>query len=457
MNTKLLDYLLEVDLIIKNAYIATVNSSNQIIKNGSIVINDTKIVYVGLDSSKYKAKRTIDAGGALVHPGFIDNHVHLNYHGLRWLIRDGADWNESLPIHAKYMANIDSESEKMSTSLAMLEMVKNGTTSFLEAGGVIGTDGVAETATNIGIRAFLGDSFVRDISSGGASTVSHDKDRAYKTLGEELVRNNKENGLVQGVVTLSGMGTASDELLKYAKDLADKNNVILNMHQSYQDTDYTDDSNRLGLFPMVHFAEIGLLDKNCTFSHVNCIDEKEVGPILDSEMSIVWCPMASMLYGVGGTINGSHLELFKNGLNISFGCDSANWTSSFDIGEQAFIALLTAREKTGDPSALTAEEILRIATINGSKALGKGTEFGSLEVGKRADLVVRKSYLPESLPGFDPIRDVMISSRSKSINTVIINGDIVVENGNSTKIDEDEFANEFKVYHQKLVKTLEDA
>ncbi len=457
MNTKLLDYLLEVDLIIKNAYIATVNSSNQIIKNGSIVINDTKIVYVGLDSSKYKAKRTIDAGGALVHPGFIDNHVHLNYHGLRWLIRDGSDWNESLPIHAKYMANIDSESEKMSTSLAMLEMVKNGTTSFLEAGGVIGTDGVAETATNIGIRAFLGDSFVRDISSGGASTVSHDKDRAYKTLGEELVRNNKENGLVQGVVTLSGMGTASDELLKYAKDLADKNNVILNMHQSYQDTDYMDDSNRLGLFPMVHFADIGLLDKNCTFSHVNCIDEKEVGPILDSEMSIVWCPMASMLYGVGGTINGSHLELFKNGLNISFGCDSANWTSAFDIGEQAFIALLTAREKTGDPSALTAEEILRIATINGSKALGKGTEFGSLEVGKRADLVVRKSYLPESLPGFDPIRDVMISSRSKSINTVIINGDIVVENGNSTKIDEDEFASEFKVFHQKLVQTLEGA
>ena len=457
MDTKLFDYLFEVDLIIKNAYIATVNSTNQIIKNGSIVINNTKIVYVGGDASKYKAKRTIDAGGALVHPGFIDNHVHLNYHSLRWLVRDGSDWNEALPIHAKYMANIDSESEKMSTSLAMLEMVKNGTTSFLEAGGIIGTDGVAEAANHIGMRAFLGDSFVRDISSGETSTVRHDKDRAYKTLGKELVRNNKENGLVQGVVTLSGMGTASDELLKYAKDLADKNSVILNMHQSYQDIDYISDRNRLGLSPMVHFAEIGVLGENCTFSHVNCIDEKEVGPILDSEMSIVWCPMASMLYGVGGTIKGSHLELFKNGLNISFGCDSANWTSAFDIGEQAFIALLTAREKTGDPSALTAEEILRIATINGSKALGKGTEFGSLEVGKRADLVVRKSSLPESLPGFDPIRDVMISSRSKSNNTVIINGDIVVENGNSTKIDEDEFANEFKVYHQKLVKTLEDA
>jgi cytosine/adenosine deaminase-related metal-dependent hydrolase len=345
----------------------------------------------------------------------------------------------------------------MSSTLAMLEMVKNGTTSFLEAGGIIDTDTVAEVAMDIGMRAFLGDPFIKDINPGGATTVDHDKDRAYKLLGNELIRNKNKNELVQGVVTLSGMGTASDNLLKFAKDLADKNNVILNMHQSYQDTDYMDDNNRLGLSPMVHFENIGLLDKNCTFSHVNRIDEKEIGPILDSNLSIVWCPMASMLYGVGGTINGKHLELFKNGLNISFGCDSANWTSAFDIGEQAFIALLTAREKTGDPSALTAEEILRISTINGSKALCKENEFGSLEVGKRADLIVRKTLLPESLPGFDPVREVMISSRSKSIDMVIINGDIVVEKGNSTKIDEDEFASKFKVFHEKLVERLENA
>ena len=457
LETRSSDYLHEVDLIIENAHIATVNNSNQIVKNGSIVIDQTKILHIGLDASNYKAKRTIDVGGALVHPGFIDNHVHLNYHSLRWLTRDGANWNESIPIHAKYMANINPEAEKMSSTLAMLEMVKNGTTSFLEAGGITDTDVVSEVAMGIGMRAFLGDSFIRDINSGGSTTVDHDKDRAYKSLGNELIRNKNKNELVQGVVTLSGMGTASDELLKFAKDLADKNNVVLNMHQSYQDTDYMDDNKRLGLPPMVHFGNIGLLDENCTFSHVNRIDEKEVGPILDSNLSIVWCPMASMLYGVGGTIKGRHLELFKNGLNVSFGCDSANWTSAFDIGEQAFIALLTAREKTGDPSALTAEEILRISTINGSKALCKETEFGSLEVGKRADLIVRKTSLPESLPGFDPVREVMISSRSKSIDMVIINGDIVVEKGNSTKIDEEEFASKFKGFHQKLVERLENA
>ena len=336
-------------------------------------------------------------------------------------------------------------------------MVKNGTTAFLESGGIVNTDAAAEAATNIGIRTFLGDAFIRDQDANGVSVSTKDKDKIYNLLGAELARNRDGNGLVQAVISLSGMGKASDDLLLMAKEMADTSGVILNMHQSYQENDYIEDNNRLGIPPMVHYDNIGLLDSNCMFAHVNCISDMEVRPILDSKLSIAWCPMASMLFGLGGTIKGKHLELFKNGINISFGCDSANWTSAFDIGEQAFIALLTAREKTGDPSALIAEEILRMATINGSKALRKESEFGSIEIGKRADLVIRKNTLPESLPGFDPLREVMVSSRSKSIDTVIINGDIVVENGYSTKLDEDEFANEFRVFHQKLIANLEKA
>ena len=140
-----------VDLIIKNACVATVDLNNQLLKNTSIVIRDTKIIFIGEDVSKYKSKRVIDAKGALVHPGFIDNHIHLNYHSLRWLFRDGADWNEALPIHNKYMDIANYESEYMSSMLAMLEMVKNGTTAFLESGGIINTDAAAEAAIGLAI------------------------------------------------------------------------------------------------------------------------------------------------------------------------------------------------------------------------------------------------------------------------------------------------------------------
>ena len=131
------------------------------------------------------------------------------------------------------------------------------------------------------------------------------------------------------------------------KAMADEHGVILNQHQSYQRLDTDEYTARLGCPPLVHFAKIGLLARNCTFAHVNILVDDEVPTVLESGMSIVWCPMASMLYGVGGTIYGRHLELYKQGANIALGCDSANWTSAFDIGEQAFIALLTARVSAG--------------------------------------------------------------------------------------------------------------
>ena len=135
---------------------------------------------------------------------------------------------------------------------------------------------------------------------------------------------------------------------------------------------------------------------------------------------------------------GRHLELHRLGANVALGCDSANWTSAFDLGEQAFIALLTAREKTGKPDALLAEEVLEMATINGARAVGMADRLGSLEVGKRADMVIRRQDLPEAWPDLDPIRSVVYSSRSKSVDTVIVDGNVVVENGHSTRTDETE-------------------
>ena len=162
-----------------------------------------------------------------------------------------------------------------------------------------------------------------------------------------------------------------------------------------------------------------------------------------------------MLYGVGGTFHGRHLELYKRGVNIALGCDSANWTSAFDLNEQGFIALLTAREKTGDPGALVAEDIMEMATVNGAKASGRADEIGSLEVGKRADLVIRSQDMPEASPMLDPLRYVVYSSRSKSVDTVIVNGEVIVENGHSTRVDEDEFAVRTREFTKKLFEQME--
>jgi cytosine/adenosine deaminase-related metal-dependent hydrolase len=171
-------------------------------------------------------------------------------------------------------------------------------------------------------------------------------------------------------------------------------------------------------------------------------------------MSVVWCPMASMLFGVGGTIRGRHSELHRAGANVVLGCDSANWTSAFDIGEEAFVALMTAREKTGNAGALLAEDVLEMATVNGARAVGMADRLGSLEAGKRADLVIRREDMPEAVPGLDPIRSVVYSSRSKSVDTVIVDGEVIVENGHSTRFDEEELFSRCRETSRSLLQRM---
>lgn len=426
------------DLLVRNAYVVTMDAERQVFTHGAIAISGESITDVGPDvkiGSQTKATKTIDAGGALVHPGFIDNHIHLDYHNLRWITEDGGGWDDCLPVHSNYMELIDPDLEYMSSKLASLEMARNGTTCFLEAGGIYNPDSAAAAIEEVGIRGMLSDAFVRDI--GAPAGAKPDRDRAFRILGSQLNRNNDPNALVRGVISVSGLGSASDELMLQAKDMADKNGVVFNQHQSYQMSDVENDDQRFGQHPFVHYEELGLLGENCTFSHVNTVRDDEISPILENNVSIVWCPIASMLFGVGGTIRGRHLELYRLGVNVALGCDSANWTSAFDLGEQAFMAILTAREKTGKPDALLAEDVFEMATLKGAKAVGLADELGSLETGKRADLVIRRTDLPEAWPDLDPVRSNIYSSRSKSIHTVIVNGKVIVQNGHSTRIDEE--------------------
>ena len=293
----------------------------------------------------------------------------------------------------------------------------------------------------IGIRALLGDPFVFDIEGVGGpplERIPFNPRRAFDVLGTELGRNSDPDALVRGHVNLRGMASASDELELAAKALADEKGVVLNQHQGYTKQDAANDDRLRGRHPLVHFREIGVLGENCTFAHMNIIREDEVEPIVESGMSVVWCPAASMLHGVQGTVLGRHAELYNQGVNVALGCDSANWSTAFDIGDQMILAMLTARDKTGEVGMMAAEDSLTMATINGARAVGLADRLGSLEVGKRADLVVRHEKLPEAQPGVDPIRSMVQSSRSKSIDMVIVNGRVIVENGHSTRVDEEE-------------------
>ncbi|MBX6321011.1 MAG: amidohydrolase family protein, partial [Rhodospirillaceae bacterium] len=262
------------------------------------------------------------------------------------------------------------------------------------------------------------------------------REEALAVMGRELRRNADPDALVTGHIAVLGLGTASETLMMEAKRRADAAGVVLNIHQSYSPADTEADRRRFGKDPLVHLAEVGFLAPNVTFGHANHLTDAECDAVVEHGPNLAWAPAASMMWGHGGCIHGRHAELWRRGANIALGSDSANWSNSFDLWRQANLAVLTARDSHRDRTYLVAEDGLAMATRAGARAVGMADRIGSLEPGKRADIVIHTLARPEMLPVTDMIRNLFYASGSKSVSTVIVDGRVVLEDGVFVNLDE---------------------
>ena len=435
-----------VDLAVIHGYVVTMDEQRRVFADGAVAMEGRDIVAVGPTAeilAKYHPARTIDAAGGVVHPGFVECHTHVTYHIARGAFGDTISYAELGPrTELDFVNAIDDEAEYASTLLACFEMVGNGTTCFIEAGTAYSPDAVAAAAETFGMRGLVADPFLWDAEEtpGGYNAYRLERapastKRSLSLLGTELKRNRDPHALVGGHIAIAGMGTATDELERAAKAAADAAGTVLNQHQSYYHVDTETDDLRHGRHAILHLEDIGILGDNCLFSHMNVIREDEIEPIVRSGLSIAWCPAGSMLWGVGGTIHGRHAELHHRGVNIALGSDSANWSNRFDLCMQSYLAVLSAREKSGTRTILTAEDALAMATINGAKAVGLAHRIGSLVPGKRADLVVRANDVPEAFPLTDPISQLVYSTGAKTVHTVLIDGRVVLEARRPTRVE----------------------
>ncbi len=453
-----------VELIVRNGYVITMDDANRILEDGAIAIDRGRIVAVG-DSqaiaSTYKAGRVVDAKGAPVHPGFIECHMHASFQSFRGALPDQlAETDAFNSFESAFFNTVTDEEEYLAVVLAGMEMIRNGTTCFLEAGTVLAPAAAARAAELVGIRAVISDAFIWDQPQGmsqgmlesgceGCNAAARarptlvrapqTRQEALANMGRELYRNRDPEALVTAHIAILGLGTASEALMLEAKQRADAAGVVLNLHQSYSPADTEADRRRFaGKDPLVHLAEIGFLDRNIVFGHANHLTDSECEVILEHGPSLAWAPAASMMWGHGGSIHGRHAELFRRGANICLGSDSANWSNDFDLWRQASLAVLSARDTHGDRGYLIAEDGIHMATRGGSKACGMDSQIGSIEAGKRADLVIHTLNRPEMIPATNMIRNLFYASRSKSVHTVIVNGRIVLADGVFTAIDEPE-------------------
>lgn len=429
------------ELLITHVHLLTMNDERTVYRDGAIAVDRGLITAVGPTRdlvAAFEPVATLDGRGGIAHPGFIDTHVHF-MNTARGAYGDTVGLGPGMSIYKRWWGAADDDDEYAASLLTGLELLANGTTCFMEGGTIHEPDVAAKAATELGIRGLLGDPFVWDNGDEPAAEAMarapRTTARSLAVLGSQLHRNADPDCLVGGHVVLFGNGTASEEVELAAKATADAAGAVLSQHQSFGPGDAGRDDERFGCHPLVHFEKIGVIGDNCTFSHMNHLREDELRPVADSGMSVAWCPAAAMTWGTGATISGQHAALHRRGVNVSLGSDGANSACRFDVGLQGLLGLLTAREKDADRAALAAEDVLEMSTRAGARAAGMLDRIGSIEVGKRADIVLRSTELPEAQPYVDPLQGMVYSTGSKSVDTVIVDGRVVWANGGPTQVE----------------------
>ncbi|MCC7264317.1 MAG: amidohydrolase family protein [Candidatus Latescibacteria bacterium] len=428
------------DLLVKHGVVLTLDGQRRILADGAVAILGDHILAVGQSAElerEYAPCRTIDARGGVVQPGFVDCHVHLSQHLGRGTIPDL--WPESREHEQwlPYWTQINEEEARCSALLACMEMVRNGTTCFCDNGGRFAGELNAEVVAQVGLRGAISE-VCWDQPPHPAVAVG-DTDTCLRRL-EALARAfpKRPDACVWAAVSMAGMGLCSDRLLVEGKRLADQLGTLMEMHQSFGPEDVARyRAHARGKSAVAHLADLGILGPNLQLVHMIHTVPDEIPLLATSGTSVVHCPAASTRMGMGVSRTGRMPELLRAGVNLALGSDSGNYSDFLDVGRQLYLAATIHREARGEQPCVSAEQALEMATRNGARALGVDSWIGSLELGKKADLVIHDYGRPEWRPGLDPVTSLVYSAQSSGVHTAIVDGRIVLEGGHFPHLDEE--------------------
>ena len=418
--------------------------NRRIYRSGAVAITGMRIIEIGADAelrSRYDANETVDARGGIVHPGFIDAHNHVVHTTCRGVFANVRDSGSSSANFADWKAGVTYEDEYIATAFGCLEMLRSGFTMFIEPGSLFSTDAGAEAVERVGMRALFAPLYLWDqqetfdaipslVSPSLTARAPVSLDRSLSELDAELHRNSDLDALIRGYIFIYGVGTASSELLQAAHSCARDNNVPLHLHAGYVPEEGAIYRSMNGASQIAHFKELGVLDEHTVIVHANVLDEAEEDAVRQSGCQIVWCPAAFFSLGIGSGTGFMMAERYRRGIRVSLGTDAARDSTPGDT----MLAARFASQTYDDP--LGPETLLEMQTVNAATAAGLEKEIGSLEPGKRADIVIRSASAAEAFPGNDLFHQLALTMGTGSVDTVLVNGEIVFRGGCSTRVDE---------------------
>ncbi len=418
------------DLILSARYVVTMDGRHQVIENGAVAVRDSRIVAVGTKAAvdrDWQPKRRIDRPNGLITPGLVNTHTHAAMSLFRGLADDRKlqDWlnNFIFPAEAK---NVTPEFVRWGTRLAALEMLLSGTTTFTDM--YYFEDVVAEVAKEAGIRGVLGETII------GFPVADAKTPAAALQAAEKFLERFKGDALVVPAIAPHALYTNSDETLKAARALANKYNAPLLIHLSETKKENDDNQAKRRQSPTQTLHALGLLNGRTLAAHCVWVDAADQAILKTTNTGVAHCPSSNMKLASGAA---PVVDMLKRGINVGLGSDGpAGSNNDFDMLEEADLAAKLQKLIRSDPEALPAKQAFEMATLGGARALGLDKEIGSLETGKRADLIVINLDVANAVPLFDPYSQIVYALKGSNVLDVVVNGREVVRDHRAVTLDQ---------------------
>lgn len=427
-------------LIIKNGYVVTMDPQRRVYKDGFVAIKDSRIVEVGETKNignRYTDVEVIDAKGKVVLPGLIDAHTHLYQVLYRGLGDDMplAEWLQKCiwPL-SKCLGR---EESYMGALLASLEMLKSGTTTFVDSHYINLDkechDGIAQAVEEIGIRGVLGRT---TIDSDPAPEIFRETvDVAQKEAAKVIEKYHRSaDGRITVRVEPLNETLASKEMIKAMWELSKQYNVGMNMHLAETVGRVQSSREKYGLSSVEFLNSIGVLGPNLLLAHCVWISKKEIHLLSATGTKVVHNSVSNQYLADGVA---PVPAMIKNGVTVSIGADGACSNNNLDMFDAMKAAVLMHKVNEMDPLALTAEKALEMATIDGAKSIGMEDEIGSLEEGKKADIILIDLNRPDMTPKYSIISNLVYATNGSAVDTVLVDGKIVMDNRRIVKMEEE--------------------
>lgn len=423
-------------ILVSDGTVVTLDRNRRVIKDGAVLVRDDRIEYVGKAATFRKplgVEYEIDARGMIILPGLIDAHIHLAQALIRGCADDTAliDWLRKFvwPLQGSF----DTDDGRTSAELCMLEMIKSGTTTFLESllHSRYGFDGIAQSLERAGMRGILSKTVMGLPGYGNETNIMHpgmieDPQTCLREVDAYFKRwNDQGNGRIKVWYGARSLGGCTPELYKQIGEGANRLGTGVTMHLSEVRDDVQYTQKQFGKTPAEFMDELGLVGPNVVFAHGVWLTEKEWQILANKQASVAHCPSSNMKLASGIA---KLPEMMKTGVNVALGCDGGPSNNCYDMIREMKTASLLQKVRLLDPLVMNAETVLEMATLNGAKALGLDRDIGSIEVGKKADLILVSLRQPHLVPAFNPVSHLVYAADGADVRTVIIDGKIIMEN-----------------------------